>query len=74
MYLKVDKNFHRSNNPHNWKQGCEFCKKPFELEERFVRVDVQTGIFRGDDDVYCFHKECRKRGLRKLGLTTSKKD
>ena len=60
------KNFHKSNNPDNWKNGCDFCKKPFEEDERFIRIDVKHGIFRGDDEVYCFHNDCFGAGLDKI--------
>lgn len=64
MKYKIDKNFHRSNNPYNWTHGCDQCKGKFGQEERFVRIDVQTNDFRGDDDVFCFHKgKCFEEGM-----------
>ena len=64
-YMK-HKNFHKGNNSDNWKKGCYFCKKAFEETEKFIRIDVKETIFRGDDEVYCFHNECFKRGRKKL--------
>ena len=59
MKYTVHNNFSKENNVYNWKQGCHLCKKPFEEQEKFTRVDVQNGIFRGDDKVFCFHKNCQ---------------
>ena len=61
-------NWEKWNNNYNWKQGCELCKKSFEEKEKFVRIDIETNQFRGDDDVYCFHKKCYGDGLKKLNL------
>ncbi len=58
MKFQIHKNFKKENNPYNWHQGCHLCKKPFEENEEFTRVDVQTSYMRGDDEVYCFHKTC----------------
>lgn len=66
MEFEKHKNWHKSNNSHNWKQGCEFCKKGFEEDERFIRIDIKNGIFRGDDDVFCFHNGCYEKGLKQL--------
>jgi hypothetical protein len=52
------RNWQEDNNPHNWQHGCCECAKPFEKGESFVRADVPNGWFRGDDDVYTFHKTC----------------
>ena len=46
------------NNIVNWEQGCGLCKNPFGEDEEFVRVDIPTNEFRGDDEVLCFHKGC----------------
>ncbi len=50
-----------SNNSYNWEHGCCECGKPFEKGEHFVRTDIPNGWFRGDDDVYTFHKGCFKQ-------------
>ena len=57
---EIMKNWRKENNPVNWEKGCKSCGKPLGEEDKFVRVDVQTGNFRGDDDVFCFHKVCWK--------------
>ena len=59
-------NFTKHNNDHNWKNGCDFCKEPFEEEEQFTRFDVQISWMRGDDEVFCFHKRCQQKGLEML--------
>lgn len=57
----------KENNPFNWRAGCSECKKPFDHKESFVRVDIQNGWFRGDDEVVCFHKgDCASRGINKI--------
>ena len=46
------------NNTYNWEHGCDICKKPFDEDEEFVRVDVEYTYMRGDDEVFVFHKRC----------------
>jgi len=53
-----DRQVRKWNNPYNWEQGCHKCKKPFGEDEVFTRVDVENDEFRGNDDVYCFHRTC----------------
>ena len=65
VYIK-HKNHHRTNNEVNWRQGCHYCKEAFGWNERFIRIDVETSIFRGDDEVYSFHKKCFGQGLKVL--------
>ena len=58
MKFTKNKHFKKHNNPYNWEQGCNKCGGKFTEDEEFTRVDVQTSIFRGDDEVYCFHNTC----------------
>ena len=62
----IRKAFKKSNNPYLWSKGCYACNKPFEEEESYVRIDVETTVFRGDDEVFGFHKECHAQGVIKV--------
>jgi len=66
MKVDIQKNFDESNNPYNWRQGCEFCKKSFAKGEKFIRVDVHITDMRGDDDVWCYHNGCFHDGFNEL--------
>lgn len=58
-------NVTKSNNSYNWEQGCCFCKGMFEEDEEYIRVDVEYTFMRGDDEVFCFHKQCRPANILK---------
>lgn len=64
-YIKL-KNHQKYNNPGNWLQGCHHCKKGFAEDEKFIRIDVKVSVFRGDDEVYCFHNACFGEGVQQL--------
>lgn len=66
QYIKHP-DFRKDNNPYNWEQGCYACKGKFEEDEKFIRIDVKVTYMRGDDEVYCFHKnDCFGVGLGML--------
>jgi hypothetical protein len=44
------------NRPYFKGKNCSNCGKP--LTEPFKIMEVQQGNFRGDDEVYAFHKDC----------------
>jgi len=54
----------KHNNEYNWKQGCEFCRAPFGEDEIFQMVDMKVSIFRGDDEVNCYHNKCWNKILQ----------
>lgn len=72
-YVK-QKDARKESNPYLWERGCHFCKKSFEDEEVFIRIDVQNDNFRGNDDVYCFHRsDCFGAGLEILAKNYGQK-
>lgn len=52
----------KGNNGYNWEQGCCFCKGKFGDDELFYRADIQYTYMRGDDEVFCFHNDCKPQG------------
>jgi len=66
LFLNKHKNWTKENNIHNWENGCDLCGKPFADDEKFIRLDIEDGDTRGDDEVYCYHKDCYGAGLDKL--------
>lgn len=37
---------------------CDICQELFKDGEQFMVKEVQNSVFRGEDDVFAFHKQC----------------
>lgn len=66
MFINKIKNQTKESNKFLWEKGCNFCRERFGDEEKFTEVKIQDGSFRGDDEIYVFHRNCYGRGLEKL--------